>query len=509
MIKRSSGVPERLARLADAVLLPCFDGTAAPDWVRRRVGESLGGVCLFARNVRDAEQVADMTKALAAERASVVIAIDEEAGDVTRLDARTGSRFPGAAALGRADDTAATSQIAREVGELLAGAGISLNLAPCADIALDTASPVIGSRSFGPEADLVARHTAAWVAGQQSAGVAACAKHFPGHGGTDADTHLALAVLDGDLAALRRDALPPFIAAIAAGTAAIMPGHLLIPAVDSEPATTSRRWLAEILRGDMGFDGVIVTDALEMAAMAQRYGIAGGAIRALAAGADLLCIGGETRPAEEIDAIRDAIAGAVIAGDLTEDRLADAAAHGASVGASAMRAARGGTPAGATGSTGATGPAGPTGATRASQMSVDIARRAVEIARPLPPLTAPVLVLRCDDTPNIAVGVVPWGPAALLDPAPAEIVLHRGDPLPADIVRAAGSVLVVTRDRHRHPWMFDVLAGVRAVRPDTVLVEMGITGVAPSDAPALASFGATRANARAVVDLLTGTAVTA
>lgn len=532
-----AGVPARLVDWADAVLLPCFDGLTAPEWVRRRIGGSMGGVCLFARNTVDADQVAALTAELLAERPSVVIAIDEEAGDVTRLDAATGSRFPGAAALGRADDVGLTRRIAREAGGLLAAAGVSVNFAPCADVAIDPNNPVIGSRSFGADPDLVSRHTAAWVAGQQEAGVAACAKHFPGHGDTDADTHRHLAVLDADLDRLRAEALPPFAAAIDAGILSIMVGHLLVPAVDELPATVSARWLTEILRGDLGFDGAIVTDALEMAAVVDAYGIPGAAVRSLAAGADLLCIGGSTRPEEEIDAIRDTIVAAVLDGTLPEERLAEAAARSATVGVAAVRgraaAGRGRVTAGgervvadepvvdrespATGrKPTATGRESITvagwsadGRSGGLDASAVVARRALQIAGPLPGLRQPILVIRCTDTPNIAVGVIPWGPAPLLGPESREIVVGPGDGLSDGDCDAAASVLVVTRDRHRHDWMRTIVAQVRGRRPDAILVEMGVSGVTGDDAPAIASFGATLANTRAVVDTLTGPTATA
>jgi beta-N-acetylhexosaminidase len=485
-------VPARLTRLAGAVLMPCFDGRVAPDWVRRRVADGLGAVCLFARNVDSVQQVAALSASLSAENDDVVVAIDEETGDVTRLDAATGSRFPGAFALGRVDDTGMTELIARQVGEMLRAAGVTLNLAPCADVTINPANPVIGSRSFGTDPDLVSRHTAAWIRGQQSSGVAACAKHFPGHGDTSEDSHRSVAVLAGDLEALRRDALPPFAAAIAAGTAAIMSGHLLAPAVDRVPATVSPRWLTEILRRDMGFTGAIVTDALEMAGVANLYGIPGAAVRALAAGADLLCIGGQTRPEAEIDTIVDAIVGAVLDGTLSEERLAGAAARCRTLGAAAAgrRSSHSMAEAGAVDADG--------GAART------IALRATRTAGPLPSLRTPTLVLRCDSAPNIAAGAVPWGPAAILRAA-AEIVLRDGDGLPGADIRSAGSVLIVTRDRHRHPWMAAALAGVRAIRPDAVLVEMGITGIDEEDAPAIASFGASLANSRAVTELLGAT----
>lgn len=488
------GAPPSLARLADAVLLLCFDGLTAPDWVRRRVGDGLGGVCLFARNIGTAHDVAALSASLTAERADVIVAIDEEAGDVTRLDSATGSRFPGAYALGRADDPDLTEAIAREVGSLLRAAGVSLNLAPCADVAIDPANPVIGSRSFGTDPALVAHHTAAWVRGQQSAGVAACAKHFPGHGDTSADSHRSVAVLSGGIDEIRRTALPPFVAAIAAGTAAIMPGHLLVPAVDDVPATVSRRWITEILRGELGFTGTIVTDALEMAGVAAVYGIPGAAVAALVAGSDLLCIGGETRPEEEIDAIRDAIVAAVLDGTLPEERLAAAASASAALGAAATRMLAHDAPA-----------ASP----HAADASMTAARHALEVVGPLPHVSDPILVIRCSETPNIAVGVIPWGPATVLPPSAGEIVVHAGQTVPAEALAGAASVLIVTRDRHRFPWMVDLIHSVRARRPDAVIVEMGISGVHEADAPAVASFGATLANTRAVLEVLSEVAVTA
>ena len=484
-----------LSAWADAVLLPCFDGITAPDWVRRRVAAGLGGICLFARNVGPDATLADLTASLHAERDGVIIAIDEEAGDVTRIDAATGSRFPGAAALGRVDDVALTAAIARQVGTVLADVGVTVNFAPCADVAVDPANPVIGSRSFGGDVALVARHTAAWVTGQQAAAVAACAKHFPGHGDTDADTHLTLAVLAGTSEEVWSQALPPFRAAIEAGVSAIMAGHLLVPAVDDVAASVSRRWLTGVLREELSFSGVVVSDALEMAALRDSYGIPGAAVLALAAGTDLLCIGGDPMPESALDAIRDAIVTAVRDGVLPAERLADAALRAATLGRR---------PPGPS----AHSPGSPGGSAAAvafdPRPSASAAERAIQVTGPLSPLTPPTLMLRCEVRPNIAVGAIPWGllPALPADLRPIEIVLHDGDPLPATAVREAGSLIIVTRDRHRHPWMVGLLAAARTLRPDAVLVEMGISGVGIADAPALASFGAGAVNAAAVARLV-------
>ena len=174
----SGGSPE-LAGLAGAVLQPGFMGAEVPDWMRRRLGEGLGGVALYSRNLVNSVQIRALTAALRAENPDVVIATDEEAGDVTRLEALTGSSRPGNLALGAVDDPELTERVAREIGRDMAFAGITLNYAPVVDVNSDLDNPVVGTRAFGADPLLVARHARAWVTGLQSAGVAACAKHFP------------------------------------------------------------------------------------------------------------------------------------------------------------------------------------------------------------------------------------------------------------------------------------------------------------------------------------------
>lgn len=473
-----------LAGLADAVLLPGFSGRTSPDWLRRRVSGSLGGVCLFSGNIEDSDQVRALTDSLRAEREDVVVSVDEEGGGVTRLDAATGSRFPGVAALGRSDDTTLTEQIGRSVGRLVAQAGITLNFAPCADVIVDRMNPVIGIRSFGDDPALVARHTAAFVTGHQGAGVAACAKHYPGHGDTGADTHLASAVIDSDLESMRSGALLPFAAAIEAGVAAVMPGHLLVPAVDPLPASVSRRWLTEILRGEMGFTGAVVTDALEMAAIAANYGMAEGAVMAIAAGADLLCLGGDPATPELLDLIGSALVAAVRAGRLPESRLAEAADRAVSL------AAR---------------PSRPEAVDAAAdrRLSLRAARRALHVVGELPRLRRGVVVVRCEAARNIAVGSVPWGPMMSMpaELAATEYVVTRTGSVP-DGLSGAAQIVVVTDDRHRFPWMQDVVSTVRSIRRDAILIEMGTSDVNPDDGPAIASFGSGLANAEAVVETM-------
>jgi len=480
-----------LAVLADAVLLPGFVGPRAPDWLRRRIAGSLGGVCLFGSNIENPEQLRTLTDSLRAEREDVVISIDEEGGGVTRLDAATGSRFPGVAALGRADDVDLTRRVGLAVGRLVGDSGITLNFAPCADVMVDRFNPVIGIRSFGSDPVLVARHTAAFVKGHQSAGVAACAKHFPGHGDTDADTHLSLAVIDSNLDHLRANAFLPFVAAIEAGVASVMAGHLLVPAVDSLPASVSRRWLTEILRTELGFRGAVVTDALEMAAIAGNYGMVEGAVMAIEAGADLLCLGADDASPELLDSLSAALLAAVRSGRIPEARLVEAAGRALALSAGPAAAA--------------TSTVGPVDFEADRELSEDAARRALHVVGDIPPVRPGVLVVRCEAGRNFAIGSVPWGPLAALPSrlGATELVVVKGGAVPIELLSGASAVLLVTSDRHRYPWMEQTLSAVRRARPDAVLIEMGTSDVRDQDAPAIASFGAGLANNQAVVDVLT------
>ena len=321
-----AGADLSLLRLADAILIPPFPGASAPGWVLRALEHGLGGVTLFGQNIAAPEQVRSLIAALrAAAPDEPVIAIDEEGGDVTRVTFSQGSSYPGNAALGAVDDVAVTGAVYLAIGRDLAALGVNLNLAPCADVLGSADSPAVGTRSFGADTDLVARHTAAAVAGLQDAGVAACAKHFPGHGRTETDTHLAIATIEGTLEDLRRRDLPPFIAAIKAGTIAIMPSHLRVPELTGDlPASVSRAAITGLLRGELGFDGVVISDALEMRATRDRFGMPGAAVLAVAAGTDLLCLGRDAGE-EGYLAVRDALAAAVRDGTLAGSRLEEAA----------------------------------------------------------------------------------------------------------------------------------------------------------------------------------------
>jgi beta-N-acetylhexosaminidase len=316
-----------LGRLADAVLIPPFPGPRAPNWIAAALADGLAGVTLFGPNVTDRAQLAALTRQLRAAVAEPVIAIDEEGGDVTRISHQAGSDYPGNAALGAVDDVALTGAVYAALGTDLRELGINLDLAPAIDVNTAAGNPVIGTRAFGADTSLVSRHAAAAVAGLQSAGVAACAKHFPGHGSTRADSHHVIATVEGSLSVVLARDLPPFEAAIAAGVRAIMPSHLRVPELTGDlPASLSAAALTSLLRGDLGFTGVIVSDGLEMRAVSEPYGIAEAAVLAVMAGTDLLCLGRDIdRPT--FLAVRAALVAAAQSGRLPAGRLEEAAAR--------------------------------------------------------------------------------------------------------------------------------------------------------------------------------------
>jgi beta-N-acetylhexosaminidase len=455
-------------RLAAGCVLAGFPGHDAPDWLRRRLQDGLGGVVLFAWNVAGPEQLAGLTTALRAERPDVVVAIDEEGGDVTRLEAAQGSSYPGNLALGAVDDPDLTRRVAAALAADLRAAGVDLDLAPVADVLANVQSPIVGVRSFGSDPALVARHVAAFVVGLQDAGVAACAKHFPGHGDAAEDSHVSLPVVER----LNPEALLPFQAAIHVGVRAIMSAHIVVRAVDEAPATLSRALLHGVLRGELGFDGMVVTDALEMAAISAGLGPAEAAVSALEAGADAVCLGHDLGDEAVADVVR------ALAEGVAEERLADAAGRVAGV---------------------SMGRREPVEA--APGVGLEAARRALlvegEPSRPVEPL-----VVELVPPPTVAAGEVPASLASRL--AGAEGVTLREGSAPPE-VRGRPLVLVL-RDAHLHEWQRRLAGTLLASAPGAVVVETGVPVWRPAGAAAyLATHGAGRVNLDAAAELLSQT----
>ncbi|HEY4227461.1 MAG TPA: glycoside hydrolase family 3 N-terminal domain-containing protein [Candidatus Limnocylindrales bacterium] len=281
-------------------LMLAFQGTAVPAWLRARLASApAAGITLFrARNVRSPAQLRRLTTGLqAAAQARVgsdglplLIAADQEGGQFLALgDGWT--PFAGAMAIGATGDSDLAERVGRAIGTELRATGVNVDYAPVLDVALSPENPSLGIRAFGDDPAEVARLGAAWLRGVQSAGVAATGKHFPGAGSTGVDTHHALAVAERSRAEVEATELVPFRAAIEAGVRVVMSGHFAAPGLTASralPSTLSRRVMGDLLRDELGFDGVSITDALDMHALAQGASQAVDVLASLEAGVDLL-----------------------------------------------------------------------------------------------------------------------------------------------------------------------------------------------------------------------------
>ncbi|MBN1283005.1 MAG: beta-N-acetylhexosaminidase [Proteobacteria bacterium] len=252
-----------------------------------------GGVILFERNCESPKQIARFIADLRdAATGPLIVGVDQEGGRVARLSAPFTS-LPPMAALGRAGD--AGPGLAKELGAMLgrelAAVGVDVDFAPVADVATNPANPVIGDRAISKDADIVGELCAAFIEGMQSEGVAACAKHFPGHGDTDVDSHMGLPLIPSTRGRFDACEFVPFKRAIEAGVGSVMIGHILTPNLDpTEPASVSAPIITRILRGEMGFSGLVITDDLVMKGISDRYTSYEAGWKAIAAGADMVMV---------------------------------------------------------------------------------------------------------------------------------------------------------------------------------------------------------------------------
>jgi len=295
--------------------------------------ECLAGVVLFQKNVVSPTQVAALTAALRAitrEGPPLWLSIDHEGGLVTRFPMSPPpggpamTALPSAMALGAAGDPALARRAGEVAGRELRALGFSLNFAPVLDVNNNPANPVIGTRAFGETPAQVAAMGLAYVEGLQAAGVAATAKHFPGHGDVNVDSHLGLPRVDHDLARLQAVELAPFAEAARAGVAAVMTAHIVFPALDPSgvPATMSGPILTDLLRRGMGFRGFVVSDSLRMRAIVDHFGAGEAAVAAVRAGCDaVLALG----PLDVQREVLDRLADAIESGVLRPERVAEAA----------------------------------------------------------------------------------------------------------------------------------------------------------------------------------------
>lgn len=303
-----------------------FDALEVNDHIRRMILDyRVGGVILFRRSVHSPAQLARLCRELQELNATVsdtplLIAIDQEGGMVMRVEQGV-TPIPSAMAFPQAGSVNDCQQLNRILGDEMRQVGINMNLAPVLDVNNNPLNPVIGVRAYGEDPDTVIQYGMAAMRGQQASGLVVTAKHFPGHGDTSTDSHYSMPLVGHDRARLDAMELPPFRAAIAQGVDAIMTAHVVFPAIEPRvdvPATLSHAVLTDLLRGELGFNGVIISDCLEMAAISEGVGVARGALATLQAGADIVLV---SHLIERQIAAIDAVAQALQDGTLDMTRV--------------------------------------------------------------------------------------------------------------------------------------------------------------------------------------------
>lgn len=296
-----------------------IDGTTAGAQAKQLIADyHVGGVILFGPNITNAAQAVKLTNALKAANAAsgkvpLWLGVDEEGGRVSRMPGDY-VNMPTAKAVGDVDNTTYARKIGQLLGKEVQSLGLNVDFAPVLDVNSNPQNPVIGDRSFGPAAALVSRIGIQELKGLQETKVLPVVKHFPGHGDTSVDSHIGLPVVDHDLTRLRNLELVPFKDAIGQQAEAVMVAHLLMRKIDPDyPASQSRAVITGLLRGELGFQGVVITDDLTMGAIAESYGTGTAAVRAIKAGADVALVGHEFAKAKEA---YDALLAAAKSGEL-------------------------------------------------------------------------------------------------------------------------------------------------------------------------------------------------
>lgn len=324
---------------------PETDMTVLDPQVKDIISEyDFGAFILFAQNIKETDKTFDLTMALQEAATSddgipLLIATDQEGGSVFRL--ASGTALPGNMALAATADENCAVMAGEIIGSELSAVGINTTLAPVVDVNNNANNPVIGLRSFSDSADIVSRFGSAVLKGLDEYNVIGCAKHFPGHGDTDTDSHYGLPVVDKSYDELSANELAPFKALIDNGVGMIMTAHILYPQLDNttiysektgkeekRPATMSHKILTDILKGEMGFDGVVITDGMNMEGIAATYSETQAVVEAIAAGADMICMPAtgiyKKSEMKRVDAIVEAVKKAVDSGYISEERLDDA-----------------------------------------------------------------------------------------------------------------------------------------------------------------------------------------
>ena len=447
---------EHVSRLVWGALMPGVSGSGVEPWHRAAFAAGVESVCLFADAVGSPARVAATVRALRRVVPSLLIATDEEGGEVTRVEAVAGSSLLSARALGVIGDVEVTRAQARLQARLLRRAGVDWTFAPVADVNVDPRNPVIGVRSFGLDAAQVGEQVAAAVEGLQQGGIAATAKHFPGHGDTHVDSHEDLPTLDVDLATLEARELVPFRHAIGAGVASVMTGHLRVPVIDPvAPMSLSRAATTGLLREQLGYAGVVVTDAVEMGAVSGpgREHLAAAVVAGLLAGADVVCLGAEGQERAVSDSA-DAVFAALADGTLSVEVLEDAARRRASLRYIGARSAA---------------------ADLEALVDADVERlsaaapRSLAISGEARVRTPGVDILTVAARPGYAAGPTGWRLAQRLVAAGFD-VREVSSAVPDDTDR---DLVIEVRDAWKDPALTAELSEALDARPDAVVVDVG------------------------------------
>jgi beta-N-acetylhexosaminidase len=318
--------PRALRQQIGQLLVGSFTGAEVSVELRALAREfSIGGITLFKRNVHDPEQVREVARQIEELDAELPpwVAVDQEGGRVARLK-RPFTEWPPMITLGRSGSIDLAQRFARALAAELEAVGITLDFAPVLDVLTNSRNPAIGDRALADDAGRVCELGRAIVTELQAAGIAACGKHFPGHGDTSVDSHHDLPVVEHPPDRLRAVEFRPFRSAIAAGVASLITAHVLVPSLDEErPATLSRRIVAEILRDELQFEGMIFTDDLEMKAIAVRWPVPEACVQAIEAGCDavLICSGNVDLQAAAAEALIRAVEGERLPWSRIEDSL--------------------------------------------------------------------------------------------------------------------------------------------------------------------------------------------
>jgi beta-N-acetylhexosaminidase len=448
------------------VLSPGFGGTELPAYIKGYLKQGLGAITLFGSNTPDLETTAKLIKEIRAINPDCVISIDEESGDVTRIWAKSGSPFPAPYLLGKIDDEQLTETVFQQLGARLALADIDVTFGPVLDLVISEDNPIVGVRSFGSKFKAVSTHGAAAVRGLGSAGINASPKHFPGHGKTSADSHHDLPQIKASLAEMMKEDIAPFASSIAAGANAIMVGHLVVPSVDTEPASLSSIWCEDVLRRQLNFEGVIVTDALDMGALGGLDAIHFSALKAIRAGANLLCLSGIADQSNLLSSILELAESELKASDLKKIEISK----------QKLKKLR-----------------------RNTKLEIGVHEipthefhKGFESSGDLKIKSGSIAVLSLEATPTIASGHIAWG----LESSFQAFGLETGE------FDVAENKIVQFRDAWRDPVILDRLNMIKQTNPNAIYVDFGWPTRGFEAPNMIRAFGATRAHSDSVARLL-------